>query len=197
MSPREKRRPPQTDARTRRQNLILVGYRGSGKTTVGRLAASALGWIFLDTDELVTHAAGRSIAAIFAQDGEPAFRQLESQAIGQAVAGTRRVISVGGGAVLLPANRQQLTAAGVCVWLTAPPEELHRRLAADPRSASQRPALTDAAGLEEVRRVLAIRQPLYQAVAQRVVDTFGRPVEEVVREVLAAMSHSSTSAGGP
>ena len=187
---------PLPDASHVRDNLILIGYRGSGKSTVGRLAARRLHWRFIDTDELIEAAAGRSIAAIFAADGEAAFRELETCAIEQAVEGTRRVISVGGGAVLSEMNRSRLGAAGLCIWLTAPPEELHHRLQNDPRTAAQRPALTDAPGLEEVRRVLAAREPLYRSVADRIVDTQGRSVEELVQEVIAVVPGSSASAGG-
>ena len=175
-------------------NLILIGYRGSGKTSVGRLVAEHLGWKLIDTDELTERAAGRSIAAIFADSGEAAFREMESDAAERAVGGTRRVISVGGGAVLAQANRDKLRQAGLCIWLTAPAEELHWRLQADPRSASQRPALTDASALEEVRRLLAIREPFYQALAHRVVDTSGRPVPEIAREVVAIVSGDAGSA---
>ena len=187
---------PRPDARNVRENLILIGYRGCGKSTVGRLVARRLGWRFIDTDELIEKASGRSIASIFTADGEPAFRELERWAIEQAVEGSRRVIAVGGGAVLSEANRHRLGAAGLCIWLTAPPEELHSRLQSDPRSPSQRPPLTDLGGLEEVRRLLAARAPLYRAVADRIIDTAGLSVEELVQEVSAVVPGKSTSAGG-
>ena len=100
---------------------------------MGRLVARRLGWRFIDTDELIEKASGRSIASIFTADGEPAFRELERwarRAGGSRVRG--RVIAVGGGAVLSEANRHRLGAAGLCIWLTAPPEELHSRLQSDP-----------------------------------------------------------------
>lgn len=176
--------------------LILVGYRGAGKTAVGRLVARHIGWDLVDTDELIERAAGRSIAAIFETSGQAAFRELESRAIEQAVGGTRRVISVGGGAVVAESNRERLRAAGLCIWLTAPPEELYRRLQADPNSASQRPALTDTPGLAEVRRVLAFREPFYQAAAHRVVSTSGQLVEDVAQEVIVIVTDAWRSAGG-
>lgn len=181
--PKREREPQQAG-----RDLILTGYRGSGKSCVGRLVSARLGWEFIDTDELVERAAGRAIADIFAAEGEPAFRALEDRAVAQAVAGAQRVISVGGGAVLSGRNRERLRAAGLCVWLSAPPEELHRRLRADPRSGSRRPALSDTPGLEEVRRVLAARRRLYAALADHVVETAGRSVEEVAQAVVALVS---------
>ncbi|MFH1747949.1 MAG: shikimate kinase [Planctomycetota bacterium] len=167
-----------------KSNLVLCGYRGCGKSSVGRLLSQRLGWELVDTDELVAKVAGHGIARIFAEEGEPAFRRMESAAIARVVAGRQRVISVGGGAVLSQRNRAWLKTAGLCIWLTAPPEELYRRIQADPRSAVQRPALTAAPELSEVRQVLASREPLYQELADHTVDTTGRGVEEVVEVIM-------------
>lgn len=165
--------------------MVLVGARGSGKSAVGRQVAAALGWEFVDTDERIEQAAGGTIADIFRAQGEAAFRALEARAVAEVSGRRRQVIAVGGGAVLSDDNRRRLQAAGLCVWLTASAEELHRRLAADPRSAAQRPPLTNAGGLEEIRQILARRAPLYQAVAQHVIDTQGRTIEELAREIVA------------
>lgn len=180
--------PVQHSPAGRPANLILIGYRGSGKSSVGRRVASELGWAFIDTDDLIEATAGKTIAEIFETQGEPAFRETEARAVEQAVAGRRRVVSVGGGAVLSEQNRTRLRAAGICIWLTAPPEELYRRLQGDPDGSARRPALTDAGGLEEVRRVLAFRRPLYEAVADRVVDTAGKTAAAAAREVLALVA---------
>lgn len=175
--------------------VVLIGARGCGKSSVGRRVAAALGWVFVDTDDLVEQAAGRSIAAIFAAEGEAAFRAREAQALVEALDGARRVVAAGGGVVLSPENRARLERAGVCVWLTAPPEELHRRVQADPDSGSRRPALSTADGLAEMRQVLAARWSLYEAVADCVVDTAGRSVEAVAQEVLALVSARLAAAG--
>jgi len=183
----DSKRPSSASAGTnprRGGNLVLIGYRGCGKTTVGRIVAQRLAWTFVDTDELIEHAAGRNIARIFAENGEPAFRELEAVAVQQAIRGTRHVVSVGGGAVLREENRLHIGAGGFCVWLTAPAEELHRRLVADPRSSAQRPALTAQPGLDEIKNLLAKRTPLYEAVAHRIVDTTGRALDDVVNDVL-------------
>lgn len=185
-----------TDA-PRGRNLVLIGCRGCGKTTVGRAVAQRLGWVFVDTDERVAALAGRSIAAIFATDGEAAFRELESRAIAEAIrdAGLEgpalqgsvgvspTVVSVGGGAVLSPANRVALRQAGLCIWLTAPAEELQRRVSADPDHAAARPALTPLDAPAEMQHLLREREPLYAALADHVVSTAGRSLEEVVEIV--------------
>jgi len=169
------------------QRLVLIGPRGSGKSTVGRLLAQALRWDFVDTDSLVEVAAGRSIAEIFAFSGEPAFRKLETEALKQALARQRCVISVGGGAVASRENRARLENAGLCVCLMASAEELQRRLDADPAGQSRRPPLTQTPGLEEMRQVLAQRRPFYEALAQQMVDTDGRTPQDVAAEILARL----------
>lgn len=163
---------------------MLIGYRGCGKSSVGRLLAARLGWSFVDTDTLIEAAAGKSIAQVFAEEGEPAFRQREQVAIAEAVRGGQQVLSIGGGAVLRPANRTALKAAGVCVWLTAPAETLAQRIAADPRSASARPNLTAAGGLAEIAALLAERMPLYASLADHAVETAGRDVNQVVDSIV-------------
>ena len=167
--------------------MVLIGYRGCGKSSVGPALAVRLGWHAVDTDALIEQAADCSIAEVFAHEGEPRFRAREAAAVADVARGTRQVISVGGGAVLDPVNRAQLKAAGPSIWLTAPPEELYKRLTADARSASLRPALTAAGGLAEIREVLTARAPVYNALADFLVDTTGRTVEQVVADVLAWM----------
>jgi shikimate kinase len=172
--------------------IILIGYRGCGKTTVGRRLAERLGWEFVDTDEAVEATARRTIREIFEADGELTFRRIETQVLDRALAGRQRVISAGGGAVLARRNRKSLRSAGTCIWLTAPPEELRRRIAADERSAEQRPRLTSEPAWAEVERVLEARLPVYEATADHVVSTADRSIDEVVDailEVLGAAGH--------
>lgn len=169
------------------KNLVLIGLRGSGKSTVGRALAAQLGRRFVDTDEQIELEQHLTVAEILAADGEPAFRVLESNVIERFAAGSGQVIAVGGGGVLAAANRDRLRAAGTCVWLTASDAELHRRVASDPRTASLRPALTDGSGLEEIGRLHQARAPLYAEVAHHCVDTTGRDVGQVVEAVLAVL----------
>lgn len=170
------------------RNIVLIGLRGSGKTAVGRQLAAILGWVRVDTDELIEERSGRSIAEVFAADGEAAFRKLEAELVADVARGERQIISVGGGAVLSEVNRAALRAAGICVWLTAPPEELHTRLQSDSRTATTRPPLTERAALDELRHLLEQRTPLYAALADHIVDTAGRSVAQVVDEVLGLLA---------
>lgn len=173
------------------RNVILIGYRGCGKTAVGQALAKQLGWRFLDTDTLITTAAGCTIQQIFATWGEARFRQIEREQIGTVLQGSEQVISVGGGAVVLDENRTAMQVGGTCVWLTAPPDTLRRRMLADPQNAIQRPALTQRDHLDEIQHLLALREPLYASVAHRVVNTAGCTIEEVAAAVLAALRSPS------
>ena len=170
------------------RRVFLVGYRGSGKTTVGRLLAERLGWAFIDSDDEVEEAAGKPIAAVFAEDGEPAFRDLEERVVASLCARERTVVSLGGGAVLREATRRRIAAAGPVVWLTAPAETLAARIAGDASSEARRPSLTGAAPADEVRAVLAQREPIYRECATVCIDAAGRAPEAIAAEVAARLS---------
>lgn len=169
-------------------NIVLIGYRGSGKTMIGRLLASRLGRPFVDSDALIEAGAGRSIADIFATEGEQGFRQRESEVIVRVTQGDNQVLSVGGGAVLDQANVDRLRASGSIVWLTAPAEVLWNRISRDTGRAVARPDLTPDGGLEEVRALLAVREPAYRAAAGLTVTTVGRSPEGVVAAILEALA---------
>ena len=164
--------------------ITLIGYRGSGKTVVGRRLAERLGWDFVDTDERIEAQAGQTIREIFETQGERAFRKLEARVLEDALVGRRCIISAGGGAVLVRGSRKALRTTGICIWLTAPADELWRRIAADAHSATRRPELTAQPGLEEIREVLQARLPVYEATADHVIDTTGRSIEGVVEAIL-------------
>jgi shikimate kinase len=165
-------------------SLALIGYRGSGKSSVAREIGSITGQPFVDTDEEVTRRAGRAIAEIFAGEGEAAFRRLEAEVISEVVATRFGVISVGGGAVLDQQNVERLRSVAMIVYLTATPEELWRRIEADLASRQARPALTGHSGLEEIRRVLAERSRLYERAADFIVDTMSKTPRQVAQEIL-------------
>jgi shikimate kinase len=165
----------------------LVGYRGTGKTTVGRLLAERLDWRFADADQEVEARAGRPIARIFAEDGEAAFRDLEEEVLADLVALPNIVIATGGGAILRPSNRELLRSLGFVAWLTADAETLSQRIARDPRRVETRPALTAAGTLDEIADVLAARLPHYREVADLEVGTAGRSCREVADAVIRAM----------
>jgi shikimate kinase len=165
-------------------SLALIGYRGSGKSSVAREIGSITGRPCVDTDEEVTRRAGRSIAEIFAGEGEAAFRKLEAEVIVETVAKRFGVISVGGGAVLDQQNVERLHSVAMIVYLTATPEELWRRIKTDPATGQARPALTEHSGLEEIRRVLSQRGRLYERAADFIVDTMNKTPRQVAEEIL-------------
>lgn len=144
---------------------MLTGYRGSGKTTVGRLLAERLGRGFIDCDDLVVAAAGKSIRDIFAERGEAGFRDLEVEAVRQAAGLRGHVIALGGGALLREENRAAIAQAGHrVVYLRCEPVELLRRIEGDQASSQTRPSLTAmAGGLAEIETLLRQRDPIYRA----------------------------------
>jgi len=183
----------QSAAEAARTSIILIGYRGCGKTAVGRELACRLRRPFIDTDEEIERRSGQSIRDLFQTRGEPAFRRLERDLIREVVRRRRCVISVGGGAVLDDDNVARLRSAGVCIWLTAAPEELLRRMVADPDNAARRPPLTDSDPLEEVRALLAQRTPRYESLADHTVPTDGRTPQQVVEVILDLLARSRTT----
>jgi shikimate kinase len=166
--------------------IFLIGYRGTGKSTVARLLAGRLGWDWLDADAVLEERAGRTIREVFAEEGEAGFRRRESAVLGDLCRCQRHVIATGGGVVLSPDNRARLRAAGRVVWLTADAETIWRRLQADASTAERRPPLT-VGGLAEVHELLRLREPHYRACADHCIDTPGRSPEEVAERVAAAL----------
>ncbi|WP_254512113.1 shikimate kinase [Anatilimnocola floriformis] len=151
-------------------NLYLIGYRGCGKTTVARLLDELLRWTAIDADEHLEQAAGKTIREIFAAEGEAGFRDRESDTVRELSQRTDLIVSWGGGVILREANRAALRAAGKIVWLKARPETLLQRIEQDPTTGERRPNLTAAGGIDEVRHLLTIREPLYTATADTIVE---------------------------
>ena len=162
--------------------LVLVGPPGSGKTTVGRLAAERLGVAFRDTDADVEATAGKTIPELFFDDGEPAFRELERAAVAKALKEHDGILSLGGGAVLDPGTREQLRPLNVA-FLSVGLADATKRIG----MSAARPvlALNPRAQLQQL---LAERLPLYREVAVAEVDTDDRSPDEVADAVLAALS---------
>jgi len=175
--------PSNTPASSR---IRLIGYRGTGKSAVARLLALRLGWDWVDADVELELRAGKSIAAIFAADGEAAFRDLESAILAELVRQERRVLATGGGVVLRAENRELLRSGAKVVWLKAMPETILRRLSDDWTTAARRPNLTTG-GLDEIRDMLARRTPLYRQCADLEIDTEEKTVAEVAAEILGQL----------
>ncbi len=169
-------------------NLLLIGYRGTGKTAVAKLLAERLGWRSLDADVELERQARKSIAEIFATQGEAAFRDLESQVLETLLSLDRHVLALGGGVVLREHNRALIQNAGGAVWLTADPETIFERVSADPTTTERRPRLTSQGGIEEIRTLLTAREPFYRQCARTVIETTNRTIDEVAGEIVTKLS---------
>lgn len=174
--------------------LFLIGYRGSGKTTVGRILANRLRWAFVDADGVLEERHRRAIREIFATEGEAGFREMESAILAELCTRTNAVIATGGGVVLREANRQFLKLHGIVAWLTADPATLLARIKADPATAERRPPLAGG-GLAEIEHLLAVREPLYQVCADVVVPVGALSPEQAADAILAACSLGPKSSG--
>jgi shikimate kinase len=174
-------------------NLFLIGYRGSGKTTVAAALAERLGWPWLDADVELERRAGKTIKEIFAEEGERAFRDRESATLADLAKEDGRIIALGGGAVLREENRGAIAGRGKVVWLRASPETLQRRIHADPTTAARRPNLTAQGGLAEIRDLLAQRSPLYTAWADTVVEAEDQSPAEIAGAICRQLALESTA----
>ena len=166
-------------------NIVLIGYRGTGKSTIGRQLANHLHRDFIDTDALLVERAGKSIRQIFEENGEPFFRDLESAVITSLTSRDNLVIAAGGGVILRPANVTALKKNGRFIWLQADATTLHTRITADPSTPANRPNLLvgqkgGGGGLKEIEKLLAIRTPLYHAAADASLDVTHLSVEHAI-----------------
>lgn len=161
--------------------MWLIGMMGSGKSTVGALAAERLGVPFHDTDRMVEESAGMSIAELWRSKGEAVFRDMETAMLAAVPPGG--VAAAGGGAVLREANREVIARSDVVIWLRCGPDELARRTGVG----DDRPLLAGGGdGESTLQRILAERAPLYEALSTHQIDTTGRSVERVVSEVVGS-----------
>lgn len=159
-------------------NLALIGFMGTGKSTVGRLLAELLHFEFIDTDELIEHRAGKSITEIFKQDGEPAFRQLERQLVAELAERRKVIISCGGGLAANQANLDALKTHALVVCLWSAPENIWQRV----RHQTHRPLLQDPNPLEKIKNLLAQRDSFYRQ-ADVIVNTDLRSPKAVTQQV--------------
>jgi shikimate kinase len=162
--------------------VLLIGFMGSGKTSVGRRVAKALGWRFIDFDDAVEAEAGASVGEIFAERGERAFRELEEKVARQLLGQHRVVLASGGGWAAAPGRVGGVPAGTATVWLRVSPEEAVRRAGAG----GTRPLLVRPDAREEAARLVAQRHPYY-AEARWTVDTERSSVEDVTARVLAIL----------
>jgi len=165
-------------------NIMLIGMRGSGKTTVGRLLATELNMTFIDLDEEITRRAGRSVTEIVEASGWDVFRDLEGEASRLVAKRDNQVVATGGGIVEREDNVRALRARGTVVWLRADAATLSARIA----DGEDRPPLTGSDPETEMRRVLVSREARYSAAADIQIDTVGQTPDEIVKTIIESLS---------
>lgn len=168
-----------------KKTVVLVGMMGAGKTAVGTVLARKLGAPFLDSDEEITHAAGRPIAEIFERDGEPFFRARETEVITRLLRSAPSVLSTGGGAFLAPGNRTLIHDLGLSVWLKVDLEILWQRV----RHKNTRPLLRTANPRETLAQLLTARLPAYAQADITVEGAADITPDDMADRVLAAITH--------
>jgi shikimate kinase len=171
------------------RNLVLVGFMGSGKSSVGREIARRWAFRFIDTDTTIRHKYRKSIPDIFATFGEPFFRDEENKALQELQASQEAVIATGGGIILQPRNHPLLRTLGVVVWLTASEETIWERVSRN----QNRPLLRTNDPRTTIRNLMSARYPLYDAVADITVETTGLTHQEVADQAVAALNGWSTA----
>ncbi|MDZ7618543.1 MAG: shikimate kinase [Patescibacteria group bacterium] len=167
--------------------LVLIGYRATGKTTLAKLLAHRLGCDWIDADVEIERRAEKSIARMFAEDGEPAFRDLEARVIHDLCGRKDLVLAAGGGAPLREESRQRMRETGTVIWLKARPETIHQRMTGDASTPDRRPSLTEYDPVREIVELLTRREPIYRETAHWELDTEGKSPETLASEILARL----------
>lgn len=172
-------------------NIVLFGYRGSGKSTIGRMLAERLGRAFFDTDdEACDRLNAATIAEAWNAHGEPAWRKTECEVVADLVRSDGQVISLGGGTLMQEPARQVIARSPRCLrfYLECDPNELFRRTQSDPKFSRTRPNRPELGGsVDRVRLLLAERGPIYRAVADHVIDVTAITPEQAVQQILALL----------
>lgn len=172
------------------KNIVLIGFMGAGKTSVGRTIAQKLGWTFLDTDQEIERLNGLPVHEIFRRYGEIRFRSEERLLAGKLVTRQRLVIATGGGMVKYPENVELLKQNGILVWLKVGPEIVLRRVG---KRAADRPLLRGKLNIEEIGSLLAEREAIYEKIADVVVANENKSLDELAREIIQNCLSTSPS----
>jgi shikimate kinase len=171
-------------------NIVLIGYRGSGKSTVGKRLASRMQRRFVDTDDLIESKEGQ-ISDIVKSHGWNYFRAMERRMIEEISKEDNLIIALGGGAVLDSDNIANVERNGLIIWLKADQEVLRKRMNQDPRTLASRPTLTGKGTIEELEEIMDFRNPFYEKAATIQLDTSTLNVEEVVENILVAFKEKT------
>lgn len=171
-------------------NIVLMGHRCTGKSSVGMLVADMLRVPFYDTDEMIRRRTGRTVAEIVQAGGWPAFRAAERETIRELAGVDGSVIALGGGTPLDPENADILKRNGFFVWLSAGSEIIVRRLEGGRGDDGQRPPLSNEATAGGTERMLQERIPVYRLLADLAIETGERTIEEIAEQIRAEMKHA-------
>ena len=169
-------------------NIFFIGYRCSGKTSVGKFLADRLDWSFVDTDEELVKAHDMSITEIVSKQGWDAFRQMEKTVIKRMSDLDDHVVATGGGAVVDIGNVEYMKRNGILVWLKADLETVKKRMLQDKNSGDFRPALTSTEAVDEIGEMLSIRNPYYEKAMDFAVDTNFIDVDEISKVILKKLN---------
>jgi len=164
--------------------ILLIGFRATGKTTVGKLLSEALNWDFIDTDQEIQKRSGKTIRKLVEEKGWQHFREIEKEVIKSLVEKSKVVISLGGGGILHQQEIKALKQKSFVVWLRASPKIIIERMLKDEKTLEERPKLTSEDLTAEVVQVLTLREPLYQEFADLTVDTERLSLEEIKSFIL-------------
>jgi shikimate kinase len=168
-------------------NIVLIGFRGTGKSTVGKLLANRLKRNFIDTDEYIERTTRKTIKDIFKKEGEEGFRKTEAETIAKLSKMKNKVIAAGGGVVLKNENVKNLKSDGFLILLEATPEIIHDRLTQDKKTPQQRPFLTNKNSFDEIKHLIDKRQPLYEKAANYTINTSYVSCENIVEEIITVI----------
>ena len=167
----------------------MIGFRGTGKTTIGKILAQRLGKGFIDADEYLEQKQGKTIKDIFAEGGEKLFREIEVRIIEELCLLDDRIIATGGGAILREENVRGLKKNGIILFLDADVDTLYKRIHKDMQTQGKRPSLTNRGAYEEIEYLLAYRRPLYDKIADFVINTANISKNEAVNKILTFISN--------
>ncbi len=170
--------------------ILLIGYRATGKTAVGRELARMLGCPFRDLDQLIEQEAGKSIAKIVEEKGWNGFREMERDLLEKMAESPKKfVLACGGGSVLHKDQMELFSKKAAIVWLKAPLEVMLKRLLSDVNTPRSRPSLTDKDAKEEIEQVYSERKPLYERFAHIIVDTEDKSPFQIAQEISEALKY--------
>ena len=172
-------------------NIFLIGYRCTGKTSIGTAIADRIGWRFVDADSYLMAESGKTVAALVREGGWDLFRNMEKKTLKKICEAQNQVVATGGGVVLAWENIDLMKRHGKVIWLRAEPETIHQRMQQDKATPDLRPALTDQENaLKEIEDTLLDRTPRYKKAGDYEVSTEGKDVFTLTQEIITLLENN-------